>query len=161
IALTGQMYHLSGDFAAGMLLLAAGAMAAAALTSSRGALAVALVAGGIWNFMRVLELSTVHLPFVGFWLIAAVLAVAWESPVARHLVALAALDWLLSTGFGLDQSHYAEPVFTATTGFGVMLGGGLAMASRGPQSLRAFGLTLSHYGAFALALTLAGLIAVS
>jgi hypothetical protein len=144
-----------------MLLLAAGALAAAALTSSRGALAVALVAGCIWNFMRVLELSTVHLPFLGFWLIAAVLAVASNAPAARHLVAIAALAWLISTGFGLDQSRYSEPVFTCTAGFGVMLGAGLALASRGPPSLRAFGLTLSHYGALALALTLAGLIAVS
>jgi hypothetical protein len=144
-----------------MLLFAAGALAAAVLTSSRGALAVALVAGCLWNFMRVLELSTVHLPFVGFWLIAAALAVIWNAPAARHLVALAALEWLVSAGFGLDQSRYAEPVFAATTGFGLMLGAGMAMASRGPQTLRAFGLTLSHYGAFALALTLAGIIVVS
>src|SRR6185295_8257357 len=80
---------------------------------------------------------------------------------ARHLVARAALNWLVSAGFGLDQSHYAEPVFTGTTGFGLMLGAGLAMSIRGPQSLRAFGLTMSHYGALALALTLAALIAVS
>ena len=44
IALVGQMYHLGGDFAGGMLLWALGALAAAALTGSRGALAVALVA---------------------------------------------------------------------------------------------------------------------
>jgi hypothetical protein len=35
IALVGQMYHLSDDFAAGMLLWAAGALAAAALTGRR------------------------------------------------------------------------------------------------------------------------------
>ena len=38
IALVGQMYHLGGDFAGGMLLWAIGALAAAALTGSRGAL---------------------------------------------------------------------------------------------------------------------------
>jgi uncharacterized membrane protein len=52
IALVGQMYHLGDDFAAGMLLWAAGALAAAALTGSRGALAVALVAGCIWSGAR-------------------------------------------------------------------------------------------------------------
>ena len=57
IALTGQMYHLGGDFAGGMLLWAAGALAAAALTGSRSALAVALVAACIWSGMRVDEMS--------------------------------------------------------------------------------------------------------
>ena len=159
IALTGQMYHLGEDFAGGMLLFAAGALVAAVLTSSRGALAVALVAACFWSGMRVFELADVHLPFVGFWLIAALLAVAWNAPVARHLVALAAVAWLIQSGFGLDRSHYAEPVFAITAGFSLLLGAGLAFASRGAASLRAFGLVLSHYGAFALALTLAALIA--
>ena len=44
IALVGQMYHLGDDFAGGMLLWAAGALAAAALTGSHSALAVALAA---------------------------------------------------------------------------------------------------------------------
>jgi hypothetical protein len=48
-----------------------------------------------------------------------------------------------------------------TAGFSLLLGAGLALASRGSQSLRAFGLVLSHYGAIALALTLATLIAVA
>src|SRR5947209_11867935 len=52
IALVGQMYHLGGDFAGGMLLWAMGALASAALTGSRGALAVALVAASIWSSMR-------------------------------------------------------------------------------------------------------------
>jgi uncharacterized membrane protein len=161
IALTGQMYHLGEDFAGGMLLFAAGALAAAVLTSSRGALAVALIAACIWSWMRVFELTDVHLPFVGFWFIAALLVVAWNAPVARHLVALAAIVWLIQSEFGLDRSHYAEPVFVVTAGFSLLLGAGLALASRGSQSLRAFGLVLSHYGAIALALTLATLIAVA
>ena len=55
IALVGQMYHLGSDFAGGMLLWAIGALAAAALTSSRGALAVALVAASLWSGMRGIE----------------------------------------------------------------------------------------------------------
>ena len=57
IALVGQMYHLGGDFAGGMLLWAVGALATAALTRSRGALAVALAAVNvtIWSNMRILE----------------------------------------------------------------------------------------------------------
>ena len=59
IALTGQMYHLSGDFAAGALLWAGGALLAAALTGSRGALAVALAAGGLWSGMRMFDAAEV------------------------------------------------------------------------------------------------------
>jgi uncharacterized membrane protein len=161
IALTGQMYHLGADFAAGMLVLAAGSLAAAALTGSRGALAVALVVACVWNHMRVVEFSAVRVPFVGFWAIAAVLAVAWNASVARHLVALAAVAWLISAGFALDGNHYSEPVFAVTSGFAILLGAGIALANRGSQSLAAFGLTLSHYGAFALALVLALLILTS
>src|SRR5712671_3862602 len=94
IALVGQMYHLGDDFAAGMLLWAAGSLAAAALTGSRGALAVALTAGSLWSGSHVFEAADVpHLAFVPFWIIAAVLALAWNSRVAAHLVTLAALAW--------------------------------------------------------------------
>src|SRR5712692_6688053 len=78
IALVGQMYHLGDDFAAGMLLWAAGALAAAALTGSRGALAVALACGVVWTGDRVAA-DLPHLPFVPFWMLAAVLALAWNS----------------------------------------------------------------------------------
>src|SRR5258705_831971 len=58
IALVGQMYHLGGDFAGGMLLWAMGALAAAALTGSRGALALWLAAacalGGLGDFANTL-----------------------------------------------------------------------------------------------------------
>src|SRR5947208_8288795 len=71
IALVGQMYHLGGDFAGGMLLWAAGALAAAALTGSRGALAVALGAASVWSSMRIFEaLDVPHFSFVAIWLIA-------------------------------------------------------------------------------------------
>jgi hypothetical protein len=109
----------------------------------------------------VFEIGEPHLPFVGFWAIAAFLAVTWNAPVARHLVGLAAVEWFISAGIGIDRSRYADPVFTTTAGFSLLVGAGLALASRGSDSLRAFGLTLSHYGAFALALILAAVIVIS
>jgi uncharacterized membrane protein len=160
IALVGQMYHLGDDFAGGMLLLASGALAAAALTGSQGALAVALVAGSMWSGMRVSEYSDIHLPFIGFWLIAAFLAVVWNAAPSRHLVALAAVAWWLEAGYGFDRSGYVAPIFAVAAGFSLMLGAGLALASRGSEQSAAFGLTLSHYGALALAMTLAALIAI-
>ena len=104
IALVGQMYHLAEDFAAGMMLWSAVSLLAAILTGSRGALAVALAAGCFWSGTRVTELGDApHVPFVAFWFAGAVLAVIWNSPVARHLVGAAALGWLLTIFIGTTR----------------------------------------------------------
>src|SRR5215468_5901304 len=147
IALVGQMYHLGDDFAAGLLLWAAGALAAAALTGSRGALAVALVAGSLWSGARVFDTVDVpHLPFVPFWMLAAALALAWKSRVAAHLVAVAALAWWCA-----PAARGPEKPFIIADGAALLLGGGLLLGNAPLHSLRSFGDTLSTYGAFALA----------
>jgi uncharacterized membrane protein len=148
IALVGQMYHLGDDFAAGLLLWAGGALAAAALTGSRGALAVALAAGSVWSGTRVFDAGDPHLLFVPFWALSAILALAWNSRVAAHLVTLAALAWWWAAAFGVTQNP-----FIMTDGAALLLGAGLFLAhSHSPSaSLRSFGITLSIYGAFALA----------
>jgi len=147
IVLVGQMYHLGDDFAAGLLLWAAGALAAAALTGSRGALAVALAAGSVWTEMRVSDAADVpHLPFVLFWALSSGLAIAWNSRVAAHLVALAALWWWYAAASGLTR----DP-FIITDGAALLLGAGLLLANSPSESLRSFGIILSVYGAFALA----------
>ena len=144
IALVGQMYHLGGDFAGGMLLWAMGALAAAALTGSRGALAVALVAASVWSSMRVYENFDVqHFSFVAIWLIAAGLALAWNSRVAAHLVALAALPWWIMTAFQLG--------LVLADGAALLFGAGLALAVTPWQRVSSAGAVLSIYGAFLLA----------
>jgi uncharacterized membrane protein len=152
IALIGQMYHLDEDFAGGLLLWAGGALVAAALTGSRGALAVALAVACAWSGVRVFEMADVHLPFLAFWLIAAALAIIWSASVAHHLVAIAAVAWLIFCGFGVELSQYSGANFTICAGAALLLGAGLGVASSSPAQLRAFGVTLSVYGAFALAL---------
>jgi uncharacterized membrane protein len=148
IALVGQMYHLGGDFAGGMLLWTMGALATAALTGSRGALAVALVAACIWSNMRVFETHDgPHLSFVVIWLIAATLALAWNSRVAAHLVALAALPWWFAAAF------FSEPVspFVLVDGAALLFGAGLALAITPWQRSSSAGTILSIYGALSLA----------
>jgi uncharacterized membrane protein len=147
IALVGQMYHLGGDFAGGMLLWAMGALATAALTGSRGALAVALVAATIWSSMRMLEVHEPHFSFVVVWLIAAGLALAWRSRVAAHLVALAALTWWIAEAL---QPGLA-PSFLLAYGAAMLFGAGLALAAAPWPSASLAGAVLSSYGAFALA----------
>jgi uncharacterized membrane protein len=148
IALVGQMYHLGGDFAGAMLLWAIGALAAAALTGSRGALAVALVVASIWTNMRAFEIRDVpHFSFVVIWLLAGGLALAWNSRVAAHLVALAALPWWIAVALqvGLD------PSFVLGDGAALLFGAGLALAVAPWQRVSSAGAVLSIYGAFLLA----------
>src|SRR5258707_14251281 len=133
IALVGQMYHLGDDFAAGLLLWAAGALAAAALTGSRGALAVALAAGSLWSGTRVFDAGDPHLLFVPFWALSAILALAWNSRVAAHLVTLAALAWLCAAAFGVTQNP-----FIITNGAALLLGAGLFLAHSPSASLPSF-----------------------
>jgi uncharacterized membrane protein len=148
IALVGQMYHLGGDFAGGMLLWAIGALAAAALTGSRGAFAVALVVASIWTSMRAFEIRDVpHFSFVAIWLLAAGLALAWNSRVAAHLVALAALPWWIATALQVEL----EPSFVLGDGAALLFGAGLALAAAPWQRVSSAGSVLSIYGAFLLA----------
>ncbi|MCS3729342.1 DUF2157 domain-containing protein [Bradyrhizobium betae] len=151
IALVGQMYHLGDDFAGGMLLWSIGAFATALLTGSRGALAVGLVAACIWSCMRIYDAPDVlHLLFVMVWLIAAALALAWNSRVAAHLVALAVLPWWIATSVRFDLDG-AQPSFVLANGAALLFGAGLAIAAApSPRTLR-LGSVLSIYGAFALA----------
>lgn len=151
IALVGQMYHLGDDFAGGILLWSIGAFAAALLTGSRGALAVGLAAACIWTCMRVYDApDALHLQFVVVWLIAAAVAFAWNSRVAAHLVAIAALPWWIATSLRYDFDA-AQPSFVLANGAALLFGAGLAIAAApSPRALR-LGSVLAAYGAFSLA----------
>ncbi|KJC44289.1 DUF2157 domain-containing protein [Bradyrhizobium sp. LTSP857] len=151
IALVGQMYHLGDDFAGGMLLWSIGAFVAALLTGSRGALAVGLVAACIWTCMRSYDApDALHLPFVAVWLLAAGLALAWNSRAAAHLVAIAALPWWIATALRFDFDG-VQPSFVLANGAALLFGAGLAIAAApSPRALR-LGAVLSIYGAFSLA----------
>ena len=148
IALVGQMYHLGEDFAAGMLLWSAGALVAAALTSSRGALAVALAAACAWTCTRVFEVRDPHFLFLLIWLPAAGLALAWNSRVAAHLVTAATVPWWVAAAI---QVTSAEPSFVLVDGAALLFGAGLGLAAVPEQRTSSAGTVLAAYGAVALA----------
>ncbi len=154
IALVGQMYHLAGDFAGGLLLWTLGALLGAALTGSRGALAVALAAACGWTVAeRAATFAPLHLPFFVVWSAAAVLAMVWQSPVARHLVILAWLAWWLITDIAAIERSGMASASGMITGAGVALlfGLGLLLQTARDPRLRAPGVTMVTYGSFALA----------
>jgi uncharacterized membrane protein len=160
IALVGQMYHLGGDFAGALLLWAAAALVAAVLTGSRGAYAVALTAACFWSGVRVDQNGeTLHLAFIAFWLIAAILPVLWDSAVARHLAAIALVAWWVIIAVGPVSFIFGDPTFLVGAGVALMLGVGLALASSPPPALSAMGVTLSNYGALGFALVVAWRVA--
>jgi uncharacterized membrane protein len=151
IALVGQMYHLGGDFAGGMLLWACGALVASVLTGSRGALAVALATACLWSTTRASEIPDVpHLAFVPFWILAAILAFAWNSRVAAHLVAVAALPWWFAAAFEPHINDFAR-LFVLVDGAALMFGAGLLLAAAPWQRTQSIGAVLATYGAFLLA----------
>jgi hypothetical protein len=136
-----------------MLLWSAGALVTAALTESRGALAVALVAGCLWSCTRATDATdALHLPFLALWFAAAALAFAWNSRVAAHLVALAALPWWLATAAAaaLQLGPSVEPFFILASGAALLTGGGLALAAAPSQRAVCLGEVLSIYGTFSL-----------
>ena len=159
------MYHLGDDFAGGLLLWAAGALAGAALTGSRGALAVALAAGCIWSRANVSDSAdTPDIQFVPFWLLGAALAVLWNSRATAHIVAVAALPWWIMAAMAFDRYSFGPPLILAD-GAVLLLGAGLALANApgyAPwERLRCFGGVLQTYGAFMLAIIAAVAVVIA
>jgi len=86
---------------------------------------------------------------VALWLIAGGLALAWNSRVAAHLVALAALPWWIAAA--LQSENVLVPGFVLASGAALLSGGGLVLAALRWQRLSACGHILSIYGVFSLA----------
>jgi hypothetical protein len=126
-----------------------GALAAAALTASRGALAVALAAGVIWSWTRSFEASEPHFAYAVLWLVAGGLALAWNSRVAAHLVAVAALPWWIASAFQGNLDF--RQVYVLASGAALLFGSALALAASPWQRGAEAGSVLSSYGAFSLA----------
>ena len=66
VALVGQMYHLPGDWPAGAMLVAIGAVIAAALTGKSGPLVIAFAAMTAWSFGRFDDAAMARNPLAVF-----------------------------------------------------------------------------------------------
>ncbi|MGE0725711.1 MAG: DUF2157 domain-containing protein [Alphaproteobacteria bacterium] len=154
IALIGQMYHLPADWPAGSLAVAIGALAAAFLGRSQGALVVACAALGAWTFGRMMDAPTgAHLAFWPAFAVAAWLAASRAGPLSRHAVVLLLAGhlgvWLVSMplrdigGASAEWSRAAIAIGLA--------GGFTAVGATLARISPAFGLTFTHWSAWAFA----------
>jgi hypothetical protein len=74
-------------------------------------------------------------------------------------VAVAAIVGAILAGVGVAQARMGNSTFTFIAIVSFMVGAGLVLTTRASSSVRAFGLTLSTYGAFGLAIGLAATVA--
>ncbi|MGH6642096.1 MAG: DUF2157 domain-containing protein, partial [Bradyrhizobium sp.] len=96
VALVGQMYHLPGDWPAGAMLVAIGAVIAAALTGKSGPLVIAFAAMTAWSFGRFDDAHwrDIHWPFLLLFIPAFALALGRENRLVAHTAVLALGVWL-------------------------------------------------------------------
>jgi hypothetical protein len=74
-------------------------------------------------------------------------------------VAVAAIAGVCLAAVGVAQARAGSANFTFIALVALMIGGGLLLTTRASAAVRAFGLTLSTYGSFGLAVGLASIIA--
>lgn len=96
VALVGQMYHLPGDWPAGAMLVAIGAVIAAALTGQSGPLVIAFAAMTAWSFGRFddAQWREVHWAFFLLYVPAFALALGRENRLVAHTSVVALGVWM-------------------------------------------------------------------
>jgi uncharacterized membrane protein len=99
VALVGQMYHLPGDWPAGAMLVAIGAVIAAALTGKSGPLVIGFAAMTAWSFGRFDDAHwrEIHWPFLVLFIPAFALALGRENRLVAHTAVLALSVWLATS----------------------------------------------------------------
>lgn len=124
IALIGQSYHLSGDYAGAVLFWEIGIFAAVIFLGSPTLVVLGLVGGGYWTWLVSVEQEMAPhwaglAPVVVGMLAAAIL----ESRNARVVASLSLVFWaavtIIGTGLQEDWSYVATAMLGANTAFAV------------------------------------------
>jgi uncharacterized membrane protein len=101
IALIGQTYHLSGDFADAVMLWEAGMIAAAVLAGSPVLATLAMLGAGYWAWLGVIEAGAIpHWPSLVVILIGGIVATWLNSRMARTIAVFAFGYWVALTILG-------------------------------------------------------------
>ena len=128
IALVGQTYHLSGDFAGAVLLFEAGVLAAALVTGSPTLTVLGLIGSGYWAWIATYDNGVVpHWASAAAIGIGIVVATLQNSHYGRILAILAVMFWVSLTIGGLaDAGHW-----TFSGGLSVYIAAALALWALG------------------------------
>lgn len=143
IALVGQSYHLSGEFADAVALWLIGIFAAAALTASPTMTAIGIVGGGFWTYLATFDLNqTPHWPGLAPVIAGGLIATVIGSRNDRILSVLAFIFWA-ALAVGSAGDHY-DWSFIGTLALGVsiallLFALGAALASFGSERIAAMG----------------------
>jgi uncharacterized membrane protein len=159
IMLVGQLYNLSSDPAAGVLLWLGGAALAAGLLRSKAATVAAVALAGLWTTLELNQTNEPHWWFLAVW--AALFALQWLTLRWRpglHLTAMLLAYWLIALGYVLNGGQGHEVV--AIIGLAVLglslLGGPAIDQGMGTHDgalsrpAAAYGLTVAFAGLFAM-----------
>jgi uncharacterized membrane protein len=109
IALIGQTYHLSGDFAGAVMLFEAGIVGAALLTGSPTMNILGLIGAGYWTWLGTIDAQIVpHWPSLIVIAIGIAVATLQNAHYGRIVAIIALMYWLVLTiaGFG-DAQHWS------------------------------------------------------
>lgn len=107
IALIGQTYHLSGDFAGAVMLFEAGIMGAALLTGSPTMNVLGLIGAGYWTWLGTVDAHVnPHWPSLVAILIGVIVATVQNSHYGRIVAIIAAMYWVALTIFGFGDSEH-------------------------------------------------------
>ena len=108
IALVGQAYHLSGDFAGAVMLFEAGILGAALFTGSPTLVILGLVGAGYWTWLAASAAIVPHWPSLVAILLGVVVSTVQRAHYGRIVAVLALMFWLALTLFELgDQQHWS------------------------------------------------------
>lgn len=95
IMLVSQMYHIQGDPKDAVWLWALGSLVASALVRSGFSLALTMALHMTWFMMSIEDHFTqINMVYLGWWAIAAGLAVAFQSRFSIHVAALTFATWV-------------------------------------------------------------------
>lgn len=159
IALVGQTYHLSGDFAGAVLLFIVGMLGAALLTCSTVLTVLSIVAAGYWTWLVVVDAG-----FPPHWgsLVAIVIGGAiatWLGSGFARVVAIVALAFWVTVNLIAVASERRWPfagtfAVLATTAVLFWAAGASLAALAGFDRVNAFGRALLSLGLVGLLLAL-------
>jgi uncharacterized membrane protein len=162
IALVGQTYHMSGDFAGAILLFEVGVLGAALFTGSPTLTVVALVAAGYWAWLATFDNHVVpHWESLAAILVGIFVATVQSSHYGRIVAVLAFMYWAAMTIFGfatnLDWTFAGGMMVFATAALAIWsFGAAVATFNRLPR-FDALGEAVLWPGLFAILVSVGAL----